>query len=62
EKDIYRRGRNSKPYTKAKNASTVDYLKATGLEALVGYLYLKGDLDRAVEIIKAGLEKSGAEV
>ena len=40
EADYYRRGRNSKPHTKAKNATTMDYLDATGFEAVVGYLYL----------------------
>jgi ribonuclease-3 family protein len=59
EKDIYRRGRNSKPHTKAKNASTMEYLEATGLEAVVGFLYLKGDMDRALDIIKLGLERNG---
>ena len=37
---IYKRGRNAKSYTSAKNASILDYRKATGLEALIGYLYL----------------------
>ena len=59
EKDIYRRGRNSKPHTKAKNASTIEYLEATGLEAVVGFLYLKGDMDRALDLIKLGLEICG---
>lgn len=59
EKDIYRRGRNSKPHTKAKNASTMEYLEATGLEAVVGFLYLKGDTDRALDLIKLGLERNG---
>lgn len=58
EKDIYRRGRNSKPHTKAKNASTMEYLEATGLEAVIGFLYLKGDTDRALELIKLGLERN----
>lgn len=59
EKDIYRRGRNSKPHTKAKNASTMEYLEATGFEAVMGYLYLSGDMDRAVELIKAGASRLG---
>ena len=58
EKDIYRRGRNSKPHTKAKNASTIEYLEATGLEAVVGFLYLKGDMDRALNLIRLGLERN----
>ena len=58
EANIYRRGRNAKPYTKAKNASYSEYCKATGLEALVGYLYLKGDTERLISLIKLGLENA----
>ena len=58
EANIYRRGRNAKPYTKAKNASYSEYCKATGLEALVGYLYLKGDTERLIALIKTGLENA----
>ena len=58
EANIYTRGRNAKPYTKAKNASYSEYCKATGLEALVGYLYLKGDTERLVSLIKLGLENA----
>ena len=57
EKEIYRRGRNSKPHTKAKNATTMDYLEATGFEAVMGYLYLKNDMDRACALVKLGIEK-----
>ena len=53
---ILRRGRNAKSYTTAKNASVIDYRKATGIEALIGYLYLEGRTDRIVEIIKIGME------
>ena len=58
EANIYRRGRKAKPYTKAKNASYSEYCKATGLEALVGYLYLKGDTERLIALIKTGLENA----
>ena len=58
EANIYRRGRNAKPYTKAKNASYSEYCKATGLEALVGYLYLKGETKRLVSLIKLGIENA----
>ena len=44
---VYKRGRNAKSYTSAKNASILDYRKATGLEALIGYLYLSGREERA---------------
>lgn len=49
---IYRRGRNSKPHTTAKNASLSDYKKATGLEALFGYLYLTENHGRITELIE----------
>lgn len=57
EQDILRRGRNSKPHTKAKNASSADYMKATALETLIGYLYLKNDMERIFELIKTGINK-----
>ncbi|SHI63311.1 Mini-ribonuclease 3 [Pseudobutyrivibrio xylanivorans] len=53
----YRRGRNSKPHTKAKNATTMDYLEATGFEAVMGYLYLTGDMDRICELVNRGIER-----
>ena len=56
---VYKRGRNAKSYTTAKNASVNDYRKATGLEALLGWLYLMDRMDRVMEIIKCGLEKIG---
>ncbi len=56
EMDFVRRGRNSKPRTMAKNASTKDYLKATGLETLIGYLYIKGDEERLFYLMEKGLE------
>lgn len=56
EESIYRRGRNSKPYTKAKNASMEEYLKATGFEALVGYLYLQKEYERMNVLIARGIE------
>ena len=56
EESIYRRGRNSKPYTKAKNASMEEYLKATGFEALVGYLYLQKEYERMNGLIAHGIE------
>lgn len=46
EQDVFRRGRNVKTHSKAKNATMGEYRKATGLEALYGYLYLKGDFSR----------------
>ncbi|MCR5100801.1 MAG: ribonuclease III [Butyrivibrio sp.] len=57
EEDIYKRGRNAKSYTSAKNASINDYRKATGFEALCGYLYLKGQMDRLLELVKYAIEE-----
>ena len=56
EESIYRRGRNSKPYKKEKNASMEEYLKATGFEALVGYLYLQKEYERMNALIAHGIE------
>lgn len=56
EADVYRRGRNAKSPTMAKNATMADYRKATGLEALIGYLYVTDNFERAVELTKLGLE------
>lgn len=56
EISIYKRGRNAKSATMAKNATIADYKKATGFEALMGYLYLNKQTDRMLELIKKGLE------
>ncbi len=56
EIDIYKRGRNAKSYTSAKNASIHDYRKATGFEALLGYLYLSGRQQRLVEIVREAFD------
>ena len=56
EADIYRRGRNAKSYTMAKNATMADYRKATGLEAVIGYLYLTDQFARAVELTKNAID------
>ncbi|MCQ2492921.1 MAG: ribonuclease III [Lachnospiraceae bacterium] len=56
ETAVFHRGRNAKSGTSAKNASIVDYRKATGFEAVIGYLYLQGDMERAVFLIKKALE------
>ena len=57
EEAVYKRGRNAKSYTTAKNASISDYRRATGFEALMGYLYLEGEYERMIQLIKAGLDK-----
>lgn len=52
---IYKRGRNTKSNTVAKNATMIDYRMATGFEALIGYLYLQENFQRIIELIKIGL-------
>lgn len=56
EHRIYKRGRNAKSCTSAKNASVVDYRTATGFEALMGYLYLTKQSTRMMQLIKDGLK------
>lgn len=51
EKDIYKRGRNTNIHTVPKNADMADYRHATALEALIGYLYIKGEQARLEEIL-----------
>ena len=56
EERVYKRGRNAKSPTSAKNADIVDYRRATGLEAVFGYLYLKQDTERLCQLLKLGLD------
>lgn len=56
EVHVYKRGRNAKSATTAKNASVVDYRVATGFEALVGYLYLDNQMERLLELVKLGID------
>ena len=56
EAAVYRRGKNSKPSSRAKNATLNEYQKATGFEALLGYLYLEGEQERVFEIVKMGMD------
>ena len=55
EAAVFKRGRNAKSHTMAKNADMMDYRIATGVEALFGYLYLDGQLKRLGELFEAGL-------
>ena len=56
---VYRRGRNAKSHTTAKNASVLDYRKATGLEALYGWLYLSGQEERLLQLLRLSLNRLG---
>lgn len=51
EADIFRRARNNHVLHSAKNASIADYKKASGLEAVIGYLYLTGQGERLEKIL-----------
>ena len=52
EADIVRRARNAKVHTIAKHSDIETYKKSTSYEALIGYLYLKGDFKRLNQILK----------
>lgn len=56
EQKLVKRARNRKYHTKAKNADPVTYKWATALEALVGYLYLSGDMQRLTELCERAVE------
>ncbi|MGJ5713099.1 Mini-ribonuclease 3 [Staphylococcus auricularis] len=56
EIDIVRRGRNAKSYTKAKNTDIQTYRKSSGLEAILGFLYLDHRRDRLAELLDAIIE------
>ena len=62
EAAVYRRGRNAKSHTMAKNASGAEYRKATGLEALCGYLYLSGQQERLLSLIREAIAEVGMEI
>ena len=62
EQEYYRRGRNAHSHSSAKNASIGDYRKATGFEALLGYLYLTNQNERILELTKSGLKKLEIEI
>ena len=57
ESVIFKRGRNSSPHTMAKNASMSDYKYATGFESLIGFLYLDNQFERALELVRLGLDR-----
>ena len=55
EHAVYRRGRNAKSVSPAKNQSITDYRRATGFEALIGYLYLSEEYTRMLDLIRMGI-------
>lgn len=56
ELSFYRRGKNAHVHAVPKSASPAEYAKATGLEALLGALYLMGRTERINELFKAVME------
>lgn len=61
EQNVVRRGRNAHSHTVPKNADVGEYRYATGLEALVGYLYLLGRQERLAELLGHVFQKVGGE-
>lgn len=59
ERSVYLRGRNGKSHHKAKNQTGADYRKATGLEAVWGYLYLTGKFERLAQLLEVQNENRG---
>ncbi len=62
EVTIYKRGKNSNPHSIPKNAEIMDYKKATGLEAVMGYLYLQNRMERAVHLVRTGYHILNKEI
>ncbi len=58
ELHVFRRGRNTNSATMAKHATMTEYRRATGLEALMGYLYLTGQTERIFALVQLGLSES----
>lgn len=51
ELDYFKRGRNAKSHTKAKNTDVITYRISTGVEALFGYLYMSEQHERILELM-----------
>ena len=58
EAEMYRRGKNAKTANHSKSAAYSDYHKATGLEAVFGYLYLSGRIDRCIELLTIAIKSN----
>ncbi len=52
EHEVYKRARNYKTNNIAKNATVGDYKRATGFEAVIGYLYLSGQHERMIQLLQ----------
>ena len=62
EKAVFLRGRNAKSSSVSKHSDIHDYRIATGLESLFGYLYLKDDMERAVELVKIAFDRLDLDI
>ena len=61
EADVFRKGKNAKPISVAKHQTISDYHRATGFEAMIGYLYLNRRWDRIVQLIHLGITRYDAK-
>ena len=61
EHKVYKRGRNAHSATMAKHATVTDYRRATGFEALIGWLYLTRQWERMTELVKTGIGQIKSE-
>lgn len=57
EQEIFRRGKNAKKATKSKSASSLEYNRSTGFEAVLGFLYLVGEEGRIAELLSTLTEE-----
>ena len=62
ELDIYKRGRNAKSHTKAKNTDVITYKMSTGFEAVMGYLHMTEDVDRLEELVTWCIDEVEKEI
>ena len=56
EINVYKRGRNTNVGTISKHVDVVEYKKATGFEALIGYLYITKQNERLDSLVKKCIE------
>ena len=61
EISVYKRGRNTNIHTVSKNVDVIEYKKSTGFEALIGYLYVKGQTKRLEEIVSLSIDSINKE-
>lgn len=54
---VYKRGRNANIHAMPRSATPAQYHAATGLECLMGWLYLRGDKERAEQLFRAMMEE-----